>query len=93
MGITRLYTVFFFVALSVNEYATCMCISLDGYHIPSPFVLRRSSAYRTPICKAKRGSFKDTYPEDLLTVVLKVYCLCDPVSLVLVLITSAAAFA
>jgi len=83
VGITRLYTVFFFVALSVNEYATCMCISLDGYH----------SAYRTPICKAKRGSFKDTYPEDLLTVVLKVYCLCDPVSLVLVLITSAAAFA
>ncbi|KAF8691743.1 hypothetical protein HU200_040135 [Digitaria exilis] len=29
------------------------------------------AAYRTPICKAKRGGFKDTYPEDLLTVVLK----------------------
>ncbi|GJM87355.1 hypothetical protein PR202_ga03301 [Eleusine coracana subsp. coracana] len=25
----------------------------------------------TPICKAKRGGFKDTYPEDLLAVVLK----------------------
>ncbi|KAL5207656.1 hypothetical protein ABZP36_032091 [Zizania latifolia] len=29
------------------------------------------SAYRTPICKAKRGGFKDTYPDDLLAVVLK----------------------
>uniref|UniRef100_A0A0D9VMP4 acetyl-CoA C-acyltransferase n=1 Tax=Leersia perrieri TaxID=77586 RepID=A0A0D9VMP4_9ORYZ len=29
------------------------------------------AAYRTPICKAKRGGFKDTYPEDLLTTVLK----------------------
>ncbi|KAL5212715.1 hypothetical protein ABZP36_023562 [Zizania latifolia] len=29
------------------------------------------AAYRTPICKAKKGGFKDTYPEDLLTVVLK----------------------
>jgi len=30
------------------------------------------SAYRTAICKAKRGSFKDTHPEDLLAPVLKV---------------------
>ncbi|OAY75827.1 3-ketoacyl-CoA thiolase 2, peroxisomal [Ananas comosus] len=30
------------------------------------------AAYRTPICKSKRGGFKDTYPEDLLTAVLKV---------------------
>ncbi|XP_002974835.2 3-ketoacyl-CoA thiolase 2, peroxisomal [Selaginella moellendorffii] len=29
------------------------------------------AAYRTPICKSKRGGFKDTYPEDLLTPVLK----------------------
>ncbi|XP_006649171.1 3-ketoacyl-CoA thiolase 2, peroxisomal [Oryza brachyantha] len=29
------------------------------------------AAYRTPICRAKRGGFKDTYPEDLLTTVLK----------------------
>ncbi|KAJ6842770.1 3-ketoacyl-CoA thiolase 2, peroxisomal-like [Iris pallida] len=29
------------------------------------------AAYRTAICKAKRGGFKDTYPEDLLTAVLK----------------------
>ncbi|XP_020273969.1 3-ketoacyl-CoA thiolase 2, peroxisomal-like [Asparagus officinalis] len=29
------------------------------------------AAYRTAICKSKRGGFKDTYPEDLLTPVLK----------------------
>ncbi|RRT69681.1 hypothetical protein B296_00005265, partial [Ensete ventricosum] len=28
-------------------------------------------AYRTAICKSKRGGFKDTYPEELLTAVLK----------------------
>ncbi|KAH7669654.1 Thiolase protein [Dioscorea alata] len=29
------------------------------------------AAFRTPICKAKRGGFKDTFAEDLLTPVLK----------------------
>ncbi|KAH9615482.1 hypothetical protein KSS87_003179 [Heliosperma pusillum] len=29
------------------------------------------AAYRTPLCKAKRGAFKDTYPDDLLSIVLK----------------------
>lgn len=29
------------------------------------------AAYRTPLCKSKRGGFKDTYPEDLLAPVLK----------------------
>jgi len=29
-------------------------------------------AYRTAICKAKRGGFKDTLPDDLLATVLKV---------------------
>ncbi|PKA58779.1 3-ketoacyl-CoA thiolase 2, peroxisomal [Apostasia shenzhenica] len=29
------------------------------------------AAYRTPICKSKRGGFKDTHPEDLLATVLK----------------------
>eukprot|EP00250_Pteridium_aquilinum_P000899 c11077_g1_i1 orf=174-1244(+) len=29
------------------------------------------AAYRTPICKAKRGGLKDTHPEDLLSPVLK----------------------
>ncbi|KAM7257623.1 hypothetical protein ACFE04_013364 [Oxalis oulophora] len=29
------------------------------------------AAYRTALCKAKRGGFKDTYPDDLLAPVLK----------------------
>nr|QSL78013.1 3-ketoacyl-CoA thiolase like chloroplastic [Nigella sativa] len=29
------------------------------------------AAYRTPLCKSKRGNFKDTFPEDLLAPVLK----------------------
>ncbi|VFQ86298.1 unnamed protein product [Cuscuta campestris] len=29
------------------------------------------AAYRTPICRAKRGGFKDTFPDDLLAPVLK----------------------
>ncbi|KAG6664094.1 3-ketoacyl-CoA thiolase 2, peroxisomal [Carya illinoinensis] len=29
------------------------------------------AAHRTPICKSKRGGFKDTYPDDLLAPVLK----------------------
>jgi len=29
------------------------------------------SALRTPICKAKRGGFKDTLPDDLLAVVFQ----------------------
>lgn len=32
------------------------------------------SAFRTPICRAKRGGFKDTFPDDLLAPVLKVQC-------------------
>lgn len=30
-------------------------------------------AYRTPLCKSKRGGFKDTYADDLLAPVLKVF--------------------
>ena len=30
------------------------------------------SALRTPICKAKKGGFKDTFPDDLLAPVLRV---------------------
>jgi len=29
------------------------------------------SALRTPVCKAKRGGFKDTHADDLLAAVLK----------------------
>lgn len=69
----------------------------DGYLHPFPFPFSSSSsssvcycsAYRTPICKAKRGGFKDTYPEDLLTVVLKVRslsCFLSYISLYLLLL-------
>lgn len=34
-----------------------------------------SSAYRTAICKARRGGFKDTFAEDLLVPVFKVCAL------------------
>jgi hypothetical protein len=40
--------------------------------MPPTRVMCHCSAYRALICKAKRGGFKDTYPEDLLTIVLKV---------------------
>jgi len=43
--------------------------------IVEPFSFNFSAitrAYRTAICKAKRGSFKDTLPDDLLASVLKV---------------------
>lgn len=40
-----------------------------------------NSAYRTAQCKSKRGGFKDTLPDDLLSTVLKVrhvtYVLCQ----------------
>lgn len=35
----------------------------------SPFL---HSAYRSPLCKSKRGGLKDTYPDDILAPVLKV---------------------
>ena len=44
------------------------------HHIPmlrSPEDIVVISALRTPICKAKRGAFKDTPPDDLLLSVLK----------------------
>jgi len=42
-----------------------------------------TSAYRTAICKAKRGGFKDTLPDDLLASVLKVTTLITIIQLVL----------
>lgn len=40
-----------------------------GTKLPSDVVI--VSALRTPICKAKRGQFKDTTPDDLLAAVLE----------------------
>lgn len=46
-------------------------VSLERYFLRfSAFNLCR--AYRTPLCKSKRGGFKDTYPDDLLAPVLRV---------------------
>jgi hypothetical protein len=38
-------------------------------------ILCACSAYRTALCKAKRGGFKDTHPDDILAPVLKVFLL------------------
>ncbi|KAI8003678.1 3-ketoacyl-CoA thiolase 2, peroxisomal [Camellia lanceoleosa] len=46
--------------------------SVYGDDIVIVFVLfTLYSAYRTALCKSKRGGFKDTFPDDLLTPVLK----------------------
>ncbi|KAJ3682436.1 hypothetical protein LUZ60_015009 [Juncus effusus] len=49
------------------------CAAGDGYKRGSCFGddVVIVAAYRTAICKAKRGGFKDTLPEDLLTPVFK----------------------
>ncbi|KAJ4803227.1 peroxisomal 3-ketoacyl-CoA thiolase 3 [Rhynchospora pubera] len=49
------------------------CASGDSYHRNSSFGddVVIVAAYRTAICKAKRGGFKDTLPEDLLAPVFK----------------------
>ncbi|KAJ1693943.1 hypothetical protein LUZ63_010641 [Rhynchospora breviuscula] len=49
------------------------CASGDSYHRNPSFGddVVIVAAYRTAICKAKRGGFKDTLPEDLLAPVLK----------------------
>ncbi|XP_078173196.1 3-ketoacyl-CoA thiolase 2, peroxisomal-like [Carex rostrata] len=53
--------------------AASNCAAGDGYHRNPSFGddVVIVAAYRTPICKAKRGGFKDTLPEDLLAPVLK----------------------
>ncbi|KZV56431.1 3-ketoacyl-CoA thiolase 2, peroxisomal [Dorcoceras hygrometricum] len=45
------------------------CLSGDGAAFGDDIVI--VAAYRTAICKAKRGGFKDTLPDDLLASVLK----------------------
>ncbi|RZR77798.1 hypothetical protein BHM03_00002991 [Ensete ventricosum] len=49
----------------ITSYVILLCALLNPITICN-------SAYRTAICKSKRGGFKDTYPEELLTAVLKV---------------------
>ncbi|XP_041026502.1 3-ketoacyl-CoA thiolase 2, peroxisomal-like [Juglans microcarpa x Juglans regia] len=53
--------------------SACLAGDSDAYHRTSVFGddVVIVAAHRTPICKSKRGSFKDTYPDDLLAPVLK----------------------
>ncbi|KAG2726609.1 hypothetical protein I3760_01G121400 [Carya illinoinensis] len=53
--------------------SACLAGDSAAYHRTSLFGddVVIVAAHRTPICKSKRGSFKDTYPDDLLAPVLK----------------------
>ncbi|KAM1570439.1 hypothetical protein PS1_035780 [Malus domestica] len=53
--------------------STCAAGDSAAYHRTSAFGddIVIVAAYRTAICKAKRGGFKDTLPDDLLAPVLK----------------------
>lgn len=59
--------------LDVGGYLSKFFVSID---MPLPeeilLFLTLCSAYRTALCKSKRGGFKDTYPDDLLAPVLRV---------------------
>ncbi|XP_020679342.1 3-ketoacyl-CoA thiolase 2, peroxisomal [Dendrobium catenatum] len=58
---------------SVLSASVCAAGDSAGYHRNASFGddVVVVAAYRTPICKSKRGGFKDTHPEDLLATVLK----------------------
>ena len=49
---------------------------MDLYLLPKIMYFQFCSAYRTALCKSKRGGFKDTHADDLLAPVLKVSVLC-----------------
>lgn len=53
--------------------SNCMAGDSSAYHRTTAFGddVVIVAAHRTPLCKAKRGAFKDTYPDDLLAPVLK----------------------
>ncbi|KAH9311833.1 hypothetical protein KI387_026868, partial [Taxus chinensis] len=51
--------------------SACAAAAAASYHYESSDDIVIVAAYRTPICKAKRGGFKDARPEDLLDPVLK----------------------
>lgn len=53
--------------------SNCMAGDSSAYHRTTTFGddVVIVAAHRTPLCKAKRGGFKDTYPDDLLAPVLK----------------------
>ncbi|CAN6460478.1 unnamed protein product [Victoria cruziana] len=59
--------------LSPIQASVCLAGDSASYHRTAAFGddIVVVAAYRTAICKAKRGGFKDTHPEDLLAHVLK----------------------
>ncbi|PIN22756.1 hypothetical protein CDL12_04517 [Handroanthus impetiginosus] len=62
--------------ISDSSISSSICLAGDSaaYHRTAAFGddIVIVAAYRTPICKSKRGGFKDTLPDDLLASVLKV---------------------
>lgn len=56
-----------FLDLCFQQRMKTSCIFLIDSH-----VMIHCRAHRTPLCKSKRGNFKDTYPDDLLAPVLRV---------------------
>ncbi|KAJ8639072.1 hypothetical protein MRB53_015766 [Persea americana] len=60
---------------SISDLSASVCSAGDSaaYHRTASFGddVVIVAAYRTPICKSKRGGFKDTHPDDLLAAVLK----------------------
>ncbi|XP_031484255.1 3-ketoacyl-CoA thiolase 2, peroxisomal-like [Nymphaea colorata] len=58
---------------STLQASVCLAGDSAPYHRTAAFGddIVVVAAYRTAICKAKRGGFKDTHPEDLLASVLK----------------------
>ncbi|GKD76178.1 hypothetical protein Tco_1334460, partial [Tanacetum coccineum] len=46
-----------------------------GVHLPEfpQYLLKFLFAYQIPLCKTKRGGLEDTYPDDILEPILKVW--------------------
>ncbi|KAI3469937.1 hypothetical protein Pfo_026600 [Paulownia fortunei] len=61
------------ISLSFNQASLCSAGDSAAYHRSSVFGddVVIVAAYRTALCKWKRGGFKDTYPDDLLAPVLR----------------------
>ncbi|KAG9149325.1 hypothetical protein Leryth_003297 [Lithospermum erythrorhizon] len=56
----------------ISNVSPSICLAEGGkLKAPSGDDVVIVAAYRTPLCKAKRGGFKDTHPDDLLAAVLK----------------------
>nr|GEU63465.1 3-ketoacyl-CoA thiolase 2, peroxisomal [Tanacetum cinerariifolium] len=60
------------VIVNRKLWSTGVQETMTGLHVfMCSYSSRDKSAYRTPLCKSKRGGLKDTYPNDILASVLK----------------------